>query len=124
MKIRMLLVISLAIFFLGCAGSPVRTGWMASSNKKAMLNLRPNQSVNDVVEIMGNPEKTEMYQGNNGEPILVYLYITEGKDMHTRKWSEANYTPLVFVDEKLTGWGWNALDTAAERYELVIKDLY
>lgn len=53
--------------------------------------------------------------------MLTYLYITEGKDMETRTWNESNYTPLIFINDRLNGWGWNQLDTAAKRYEFVIK---
>ena len=51
-----------------------------------------------------------------------YLYITEGMDTYTRRWNETNYTPLIFLNDRLSGWGWNQLDTAAKRYEFVIKD--
>ena len=114
----------IAICCISCAGSPARTGWVASSNKAAMVNVKPDQTPEDVITIMGQPEKTELYRGNNDEPILVYLYITEGKDAYTRKWSEANYTPFVFVENKLRGWGWSFFNGTAKKYEFIIKDLY
>ena len=73
---------------------------------------------------MGQPNKTELYRGKKDEPILVYLYITEGKDTFTRKWSEANYTPFVFVDQRLKGWGWSFFNSTAQKYEFIIKELY
>ena len=117
----LLLVFSL-IF--GCAGSPYRTQAAADQNKKAMVSLQPDMLPNEVIELMGPPEKTELYRGANDEPILIYMYITEGKDSKTRKWNEANYTPLVFVEQKLMGWGWNYLNGSAQKYEFVIKDLH
>lgn len=76
-------VIMLSVFILsfsGCAGSPVRTQWQADAHNKAMLKLRPNMTSNEVIKLMGNPNKTEMYRGKNGETILVYLYITEANN--------------------------------------------
>lgn len=78
----------------------------------------------EVIKLMGQPDKTEMYRGKNKEAILIYQYITTGKDLVTRKWSEANYTPLVFENNKLAGWGWSYLNTTSQKYEFTIKNLY
>lgn len=121
--IQILLFVAIALAY-GCAGSPYRTQASAEQHKKAMVNLQPDMSPSQVQNLMGPPDKTELYRGKNEKPILIYLYITEGKDTYTRKWSEANYTPLVFVDQKLMGWGWNYLNGTAKKYEFVIKDLY
>jgi hypothetical protein len=106
---------------LGCAGSPVRTGWQASHHTEAMVRVKPDMTATEVVKIMGNPDKTELYRGKNDEVILVYLYITEGRDIFTREWNESNYTPFVFVNDRLYGWGWPNLEATAQRYEFVIK---
>ena len=82
------------VLFASCAGSPVRTQRIASRHRAAMVRVQPDESPQYVVDIMGQPDKTELYRGKNDEPILVYLYITEGKGTLTRKWSEANYTPF------------------------------
>lgn len=108
----------------GCAGSPARTGWIALEHRSAMVRVQPDQTPQEVIEIMGQPDKTELYRGKNDEPILVYLYITEGKDTYSRRWSEANYTPFVFVEQKLKGWGWSFFNGTAQKYEFIIKDLY
>jgi hypothetical protein len=110
--------------FSSCAGSPAQTGWIASKHREAMIDVQPDQSAQDVIKIMGKPDKTELYRGKNDQPILIYLYITEGKDTYSRKWSEANYTPFVFIENKLHGWGWNFLNGTAQKYEFTIKDLY
>ena len=123
LNIQIFLLIAAALTY-GCAGSPYRTQASAEQHKKAMINLQPDMSPSQVQDLMGPPDKTELYRGKNNEPILIYLYITEGKDTYTRKWSEANYTPLVFVKQKLMGWGWNYLNATAKKYEFVIKDLY
>ena len=71
---------------------------------------------------MGQPDKTEMYRGKNNEVILTYLYITEGKDFQSRRWNEFNYTPLIFTNDLLNGWGWNQFNTITSRYEIIIKE--
>ena len=118
-KARICLLV-LVVMVSGCAGSPLQRSRLAKKHTKAMVKLKPDMSPERVIKLMGNPDKTEMYRGINGEPILVYLYIT----MYSSKWSEANYTPLVFEDNKLVGWGWNYLYGTADRYEFIIKDLY
>ena len=108
----------------GCAGSPIRTQWQADAHNRSMIKLQPGMTVEEVTKIMGNPDKTEMYRGKNGEAILVYLYITEGMDSFSRRWTEANYTPVVFENNKLAGWGWNYFNGTAQKYEFTVKNLY
>jgi len=79
-------------------------------------------SVDEVSKVMGPPDKTELYRGKNNEAILVYLYITEGKDIYRRTWNESNYTPFVFVNDRLHGWGWPNLEAAAKTFEFIIKE--
>jgi hypothetical protein len=122
--IELLCLVLLAVILTSCAGSPARTSWIASSHRASMVRIQPDQSPQDVVKIMGEPDKTELYRGKNDEPILVYLYITEGKDTFSRKWSEVNYTPFVFENNKLKGWGWSFLNGTAKKYEFTIKNLY
>ena len=112
----------LAAYLAGCAGSPVQTFARAAENKTSMIGLKPDMTTDQVVKLMGPPDKTEMYRGKNNETVLTYLYITEGRDMVTRRWNETNYTPLIFIGDRLSGWGWSQLDTAAKRYEFVIKE--
>lgn len=86
-----------------------------------MVKLKPDMTTAQVVNLMGPPEKTEMYRGKYNEAILTYLYITEGEDAITHPWNEANYTPLMFINDRLNGWGWNQLDATAKRYEFLIE---
>jgi hypothetical protein len=119
---RWLGLFALALTLAACAGSPAQTGMRAAENKKSMVGLKPDMTVEQVVKLMGPPDKTEMYRGKNDQAVLTYLYITEGMDTYNRRWNETNYTPLMFVSDRLIGWGWNQLDTAAKRYEFVIKE--
>lgn len=121
-SMRWLCLIALALTLAACAGSPAQTGMRAAVNKKSMVSLKPDMSIEQVVKMMGPPDKTEMYRGQSDQTVLTYLYITEGMDAYNRRWNETNYTPLIFVNDRLSGWGWNQLDTAAKRYEFVIKE--
>jgi hypothetical protein len=69
-----------------------------------------------VRNLMGPPDKMVMQRGKNNEAVLIYLYITLYVDTYSRGWDKNNYTPVIFVDDRLSGWGWNHLDRAAERY--------
>ena len=122
MKKPICLLLACSVLLVGCAGSPIQTGWRASENKKAMVNARPDTSIDEVSRIMGTPDKSELYRAKTSEAILVYLYITEGRDTYTRQWNESNYTPFVFIDGRLQGWGWPNLEATAQRYEFVIKE--
>ena len=86
-----------------------------------MTKIKPDMLPDEVVGIMGQPNRTELHRGKEGEQILVYLYITE---YPTWKRTEAHYTPFVFENDKLTGWGWDHLNGQAQKYEFIIKDMY
>ena len=119
---RMILYGLVLIFLLsGCAGSTMMTQMEVTRHTRAMINLKIDMTPEKVIEVMGNPNKTEMYRGKNSELILVYLYITEYPSW---KRTEANYTPLIFENNKLAGWGWNYLNGTAQKYEFIVKDLY
>lgn len=108
----------------GCAGSPIKTWSQTTRYTKLMLKLKPDMTQDEVVKMMGNPDNTEIYRGKNSELILVYLYITKVSRYTSLRLSETNYTPLVFENNKLVGWGWNYFRRTAQKYEFVIKDLY
>jgi len=115
---RIFFLFLLIISLIGCAGSPSR---LEANNTKNMLNLRPDMSMDEATKLMGPPGKTEMYRGKNNEIVITYLYLTNGLGYVTNAENESNFTPLIFVNEKLNGWGWNQLDNTAKRYEFVIK---
>lgn len=102
----------------GCAGSPMRR---EADNTKSMLQLRPDMTVEQVLKVMPPPERTEMYRGKNNEAVLTYFYLTNSMGYVNNPNDEANFTPLVFIDNRLNGWGWDHLSTSANKYEFVIK---
>jgi len=87
-----------------------------------MVGLKPDMTTEQVTNLMGPPDKIVMQRGKNNEAVLTYLYITEYIETYTsRGWTEDNFTPFIFVNDRLSGWGWNHLDTAAKRYEFDIR---
>lgn len=120
--LRWLCLVAVAVALAGCAGSPAKPGIRAYENKKNMVDLKPDMTTEQVTELMGPPDKMVKYRGKNNEAVLAYLYITEYIETYTsRGWNKNNYTPFIFVNDRLSGWGWHQLDTAAKRYEFVIR---
>ena len=102
----------------GCAGSPMA---LEKQNSKNLLLLKPNMTIEELIISMGTPQKTEMYRGKNNEIVMTYFYLTNGMGYVHNPENETNYTPVIFIDNRLTGWGWSQLDTTANRYECIIK---
>jgi len=96
---------------LGCAGSPIRTGWEAEKNRSNMLRLKIGMSKEQVLTLMGDPYKTESYQVE-GKSMEFWLYLTEGRDIYDRRLRDSNFTPLAFENDTLSGWGRNFYDNA------------
>jgi hypothetical protein len=120
--LRWLCLLAVAVSLASCADSPANPGIRAYENKKTMVDLKPEMTTEQVTKLMGPPDKLETYRGKNNEAILTYWYITKGLDEYTnRGWNKDNFTPFIFVDDRLSGWGWNQLDAAAQRYEFVIR---
>lgn len=109
----------LAVFLVGCAGSPVQTGWEAAKNRKSLLHLSIGMTKTEVQKAMGDPRKTEAYS-KDGRNIEFWLYMTEGITITDRKLRDSNFTPLVFEDGKLIGWGRNFYDQTL-KYEHKIE---
>ncbi len=118
---RLLCLIAVALALAGCADSPAKLGTRAYENKKKMVDLKPDMTTEQVRNLMGSPDKMVMQRGKNNEAVLIYLYITQYVDTYSRGYDKNNYTPVIFVHDRLSGWGWNYLDRAAERYELDLR---
>lgn len=111
MKSKFLVSFTISIIFismLGCAGSPIRTGWEAEKNRSNMLKLKIGMTTEQVLPLLGNPYKTESYQVE-GKPLEFWLYLTERKNIGGSL-RDSNFTPLAFEDNILTGWGRNYYD--------------
>ena len=112
-----------AISILGCAGSPMQTGWKAEENRNSMLKLNINMSKEQVLETMGNPRKTEAYLIEKRN-IEFWFYLTEGLTVGNKAGGikDEHLTPLSFENGKLIGWGRNFYDrTLKYKHTIEVK---
>lgn len=94
----------LSIFLCGCASSQVKSFSQHSMLSDLQLRLERNMTSEEVVNLMGDPTR----------PIMIYFYLADEEINLLDRLSKDSYTPLVFVDNKLAGWGWNFLNGAAK----------
>jgi len=123
---------SFFVFWLlaSCAGSPAwqsmqisSTRGVAEKNNKKMLSLKVGQSKSEVMQIMGDPTKTESYDLGNGNVVEFYFYRTEGWSNHMVCDADSQFTPVAFQNDKLVGWGRNYYDRVKkQQIELKVSD--
>lgn len=82
----------------------------AKANNRSLQSMDVGRSMESIVNEMGDPDITEVFERNE-KTVRIYYYRTQRvrSDYRTTK-DEA--TPLVFVDDKLIGWGEAAIDSA------------
>lgn len=120
--LRWLCLVVIAVALVDCADSPAKLGPRASENKKNMAGLKPGMTTEEVTKLMGPPDETMTYRGKNNEAVLTYLYITQYTETYiSRGLDKNNFTPFIFVNDRLSGWGWNHLNNAARRYGVDIE---
>ena len=85
---------------IGCAGSPIRR---AGENRSNLLKLKIGLNKEQVLNIMGNPYKTEAYR-IDAKNFEFWLYLTEWEFREPR---DSDFTPLALENETLMGWGRN-----------------
>ena len=98
--LKKILYLFLLTFFVLIA---VSCGWsMKARNNKNLVNLKKGMTKQEVLAVMGEPLRDEVYNSDN-----VWYYFTESL------WSDGmithdECTPVFFKDEKLAGWGQRA----------------
>jgi hypothetical protein len=118
---RLSIPLVLAFVVLACAGSPARTGWEAEHNRANLLKLNLGMTKEQVINAMGDPYKTEMYQ-IDGKPIEFWFFLTEGRSIRDQGISDINFTPLAFSNGILQGWGRNYYDNELKiRKQIIIE---
>lgn len=80
----------------------------AESNMRHIHELSIGRSLQSVVDDMGQPEISEAFV-RNGKTYRVYYYRT-ARVHSDGKTTKDETTPLVFLDDRLVGWG----DTAVQ----------
>ncbi len=79
-------------------------------NRRAISQLQPGMERKDVLDILGEPSFSESFQ-DKGHNIQVYYYRTH-RSHEDGKTTRDETTPVVFIDNSLTGWGHQALSQA------------
>ena len=120
--LRWLCLLVLAVALASCANSPAKPSARADENNKNMAGLRPGMTTEEVTRLMGPPDKIVMYKSKHGKDVATYLYITQYIETYTsRGWDRNNYTPFIFIDDRLSGWGWPHHDMVSQRYGMDLR---
>jgi hypothetical protein len=117
-------VCCLAVIAAGCVGSPVHSTIKYNSvqstineNNEKLLRMKIDASQEDVVQLMGRPERSEGYAW--GSAWLYRTAMTSG----IYGTADSNFTPVVFgQDRKVVGWGRNFFTEHVKKYEISIKN--
>jgi outer membrane protein assembly factor BamE (lipoprotein component of BamABCDE complex) len=108
-------ILIFAVFLLfGCSYEKI-----AKKNNELMLTLDRGQTKQEVLKIMGNPSKNEKYFADNNE-MDVWFYRTSS--FVSGGWDSDDYfTPMVFENGKLTGWGNDFYEQRKIDFQAMIK---
>ncbi len=118
---RILLII-ISVLLYSCMGSTMQTSLKSEQNRDNIVGLRLGMTQEDVLTLMGSPYKSEVHKIENNT-YVIYFYVTEPTVLGQSKLIEQNFTPVVFKDNILVGWGTNYynylmdIDNAREKYE-------
>ncbi len=107
----------------GCVGSPIHqtakynsVQSTISENNDNLLQMKAGMSREQVVKLMGKPERSEGYAW--GSAWLYRTAMTSG----VYGTADSDFTPVVFDGEsKVVGWGRNFFVEHAKRYEISVK---
>ncbi len=97
-----ILVLLLCLGIAGCT-----YGEIAQRNSNKMLTLNKRQTKQEVLQVMGNPHRNEKYD-MNGKDVDIWFYRTSWSEDGLE--TDDEFTPMVFEDGKLIGWGRNFYD--------------
>ena len=109
------------IFLIGCASSEE---YVRTKNRENLLRLSVGMKKFEVLQIMGtqtyddinNPYKVETPRGKAAQLYEVLFYHTDLKNKDGLI-TDAELTPIVFLDNQLIGWGWAFLSDIVPNYQ-------
>lgn len=121
--------ILLILFLTSCASLDV----IRSNNRQNLIKLSPGLSKSEVLTLMGtkkvtsddgtvitNPYRNETAKTDNGQMCEILFYYTDIK-REDGAITDDELTPLVFMDGKLTGWGWSYLGDNIKKYQISVR---
>lgn len=111
MKIQKYLLISCFAFLVltGCYGSIAQSRAEAEQNKINMMQIEIGMSEDDVLDVLGNPIKVKAVKVDE-DSYFIWFYMTKGKRLGQDKLISENFTPFIFQNKRLIGWGKNYYD--------------
>ena len=63
--------------------------------------------------ILENPYRSMTFYGRKGERIEILLYLTEVRKLDGA-FTPEQFTPVYFINNRLSGWGWDSLQLLKE----------
>ncbi|MFA5250185.1 MAG: DUF3192 domain-containing protein [Parachlamydiales bacterium] len=97
----------LAFFFfsLSCERSPFAQTFTAVETATRISQLEKGMSEAEVKKLLGCPKKISL-KTSGGQTYVVWYYVTKGIEIGREGFTDHNFTPLIFKDGKLYGWGY------------------
>jgi len=108
---RHLLVFSALVFSLlsySCT-TPISTSTEAEKNRMLISTLSKGMTQDKVYSILGNPDKKRLVNAD-GKIYEVWFYLTKGLLFGQSEYTRDNFTPFVFRNRVLKGWGYRYYD--------------
>ena len=63
--------------------------------------------------VLENPHRSMTFYGRKGERIEILLYLTEVRKLDGA-FTPEQFTPVHFINDRLSGWGWESLQLLKE----------
>lgn len=92
------------LFLVGCQNSAFVQTSAANETMSRMNKLQRGMSTQKVRALLGCPKKIANKTAY-GQPYTVWYYVTQGVVFSQPEYYQVNFTPIVFRNDKLFGWG-------------------
>lgn len=118
----MKILLTLIFFVVACATGPPH--WNYAVARHNLLKLQVGMDKEEVISVIGgNPYKNEAFSTPEGDILEAYFYLTEYKtdERYKRLMTDDVFTPLIFINNELVGWGWSFYQDTTKKYDIDIE---
>ena len=92
----------------------LKTGMRLEEAKRSMGNrTRTGSSGYFTNIVLKNPHRSMTFYGKKGERVEILLYLTEVRKLDG-SFTPEQFTPVHFINNRLSGWGWKSLQLLEE----------
>ncbi|MEW6078780.1 MAG: DUF3192 domain-containing protein [Thermodesulfobacteriota bacterium] len=91
-----------------------------ASTQKKMLTLTTGMSQEQVITVMGVPERSELYEAVDGSMVSILYYRMKDRGAVILTLKDES-TPVVLVNGQLIGWGERLLDSNINQLRVKTK---